>query len=385
MSDRGATFFDSLFRTHDYFILGESHGSSQISRLTKALIPIYARHGGNLFGLEIGPYASHILNTGLGRGPAEDLLWQLNADYGIHTDSRPFYPIPFFSSALDAEFLQAAHDHGLTTVGMDQENLFSYLLLIDSLIASVPDRDTDNKRLARALRDTVNTHIQQEIITRNEGTNQRAILPVTFRESAFIQEALPRLAGVNPRTQRIVQSLTTSNAIYYHHATGDWWNSNRLRTENFVANFRSVFLPDGEVSDERLFLKIGGLHAAKGMNDYYRYDIGNVIFEFARLTGRRSLHTIILNRHMVEEDGTVSDLLQDTSSWYASNLAQLLAVGKPDQWTVIDLAKIRKQGLYFKDAHDTVRKYFERYDVFIIPPADREPDPLVLPDGQQLH
>ncbi|WP_116107153.1 hypothetical protein [Lewinella sp. IMCC34191] len=374
MSATGTGFFDSLFRVNHYVILGEYHGSSQISRLTKQLLPLYAKHGGRLFGLEIGPMASRILNSGIETAPAGNFLGRLNRTYSLNTSKRKFTPIPFFKSHLDADFLQTANDHELTTVGFDQEYLFSYLLLIDTLIAHIPAQDTQGTRMARTLRDTIDSYVQGEVLHINSSGKEGEKLSIRFQESRYVQKSLARLAGINGDIEAITASLQRSNTIYYHHATRDWWNSNRLRTENFIDNFRSVFLQDGKISDERLFLKIGGLHAAKGMNAYYRYDIGNIIHETARLTGRRSVHIAIIDRYWLETDSEVIDLLADSTSWHAQNFHQLLQAGQPDQWTIIDLDKIRKQGLYLENVHETVRKYFERYDLFIIPPADREPE-----------
>ena len=386
LSANGREFFDSLLADNHYFILGEYHGSVQISRLTNALLPLYAKHGGKVFGLEIGPQASRQINDGMARETAAAFFGRLNGAYTIVTAERPYTPIPFFRSAGDARFLQTAFDHGLTTIGLDQENLFSYPLLIDSLIGTLPAADVDLRTLARTLRDSVAIYLERGVTAQARGGSRREGLAVKLEESAFLQRALGALAAGGPRAEEVIASLRTSNAIYYHHGIGDWWNSNRLRTENFVDNFREALVPDGTVSEERLFLKIGGLHAAKGMNNYYRYDIGNLIYETARLTGRKSLHTVIIDRFWVQEDGEWTDSLEDSTSWLATNLGQLLQAGKPDRWTVIDLAKVRKQGLYGKDVHPTVRQYFERYDLFIIPPADLEPKLLSnsQPSGRNM-
>lgn len=373
LSAEGQSLFDSLLRENHYVILGEYHGSTQIGRLTEALLPIYARHGGSRFGLEIGPEASRLINEAMARETARSFIRRINAEYALITTKRPFPPIPFFRSAADAAFLQTAFDVGLTTVGLDQEYLYSYLLLLDTLEANIPRNAHASMEVSGGLRDTLTAYLTREKAVIEDGGGRRDRLPIRFQESAFIREGLEKLATTSERARGLVRSLLTSNRIYYHNATGDWWNANRLRTENFVENFQRGFLPDGQISDERLFLKIGSLHAAKGMNNYYRYDLGNLIYETARLTGRKSLHAVVLERYWESDDGGVTDLLQDSTSWLATNFGQVLRVGRPDKWTAIDAALIRKQGLYLEDVSPALRQYFERYDLFIIPPADREP------------
>jgi hypothetical protein len=223
------------------------------------------------------------------------------------------------------------------------------------------------------LQDSLKIYEVADMDFKNGSERKQDRLPVRVHESLFFNETLSQLSLVNETTEEIVASIKKSNDIYYRNATGDWWNSNRLRTENFVQNYRSHFVNADQISNEKLFLKIGGLHAAKGLNNYNRYDLGNIIYETSRLTGRKSCHMVVLDRYWMNAANEVEDVLQDSTSWYGTNFQQILNVGKPDEWSVIDMDKIRKQGLYKKEVNERVRDYFERYDIVIIPPVDREP------------
>ena len=105
----GSAFLLSEFAKHQYVLMGEYHGSHQLSLFTQAIIPPLHKNGFRYFGLEIGPVSSQILTEMMAdTGKISKKLNQLNSRYLKKAENRYFTPIPFFSYVEDAEFIKEA-------------------------------------------------------------------------------------------------------------------------------------------------------------------------------------------------------------------------------------------------------------------------------------
>ena len=130
-----------------------------------------------------------------------------------------------------------------------------------------------------------------------------------------------------------------------------------------------------DYNNDKVLIKIGGLHSAKGLNNYSMYDIGNSVYELARINKRKSLHTVFLDRYFKDTDGKITDAMNDSTGWYTKNFKNFIQLGKPDKWTIIDLRPLRNEFYYQRRfvVNEQIKLYFDRYDLVIIPPTDKEP------------
>ena len=315
----GHDYFSEIFKRNRVVVLGEYHGSKRISELVESIIPIYAENGGKSLLLEIGPYTAYFLNQHIRLGTdMESYLAKVNSKYKFDSDDFQHGPIPFLYYRSDAAFLSEAIENRLEIIGLDQEFLFGYQFLLDEAFSSLSDDDkvTYEGDFTR-LRDTITYFYEVEKESyKLEGAKRRRF-SILFRESDFVQRSLLSLASIDSNLLSVIENLQSSNDIYYYQNVGNWWVSNKLRTTNFIDNF--VKFLNSSHNKEKLLIKIGGLHAAKGINGYNMYDIGNTLYEYARLNKGESIHIVFMNRFETDDEGQVTDVLSDTTSWFTKN------------------------------------------------------------------
>lgn len=376
LSDLGKSFFEKEIKENQFIVLGEYHGSKSMSELTEAIIPIFKKNGGDFMALEIGPVSLEILKElNLRKGSLEDALYQFNTKYSYKKKSGTRTAIPFFSNVGDARFLSKAFEKDIRFIGLDQEFLYGYLPLIKKAYGNLPEKDKriHKKKFHRVI-DTLNHYYALEIES-SFNEEQKKDFVVLFHNSKFVNSFLDALS-VNEKNKKIVGAIKSSVEIYWNNSQGNYWLSNTLRTNNFIKNLRRGLISTGfQHSEDKMLVKIGGLHAAKGMNNYRMYDIGNTIFELARLNGNSSLHSVFLSRYYLN-NGTMEDVLE-TDTWYSKNYKAFLQMGKKDTWTIIDLRPMRNL-FYYKQKYlvnDIVKNYFDRYDIIIVAPTEESPVP----------
>lgn len=378
LSGEGVSFLETAAQENHIIILGEYHGSKRISEFTSAFIPVLDQHGFDYFGLEVGPGASEILAEITTKPEAVvEALKAFNAQYEYHSDNRAYTPIPFFSHIVDAAFLVPAAERDWKLIGLDQEFKFGYIPLLDRAFnkLSEPQKSALKQKFKTGI-DTLDYFYQQELtyyLTKDKSIKRFAF---NAKESASFNTFLDELAATNPQNKKTVEDIRTSIDIYWYNSLRKYWLSNALRTNNFVANLRKgLQAHQFDFGKDKLLVKIGGLHAARGKNNYSMYDVGNTLGELARFYGNRSLHIEVMSRFYQEKDGTVIDELEQQDTWYTKNFSDLFQMGKKDQWTIIDLRPLKDSLYYQRDfiVNDRIKEYFDRYDVIMITPMDEEP------------
>lgn len=143
-----------------------------------------------------------------------------------------------------------------------------------------------------------------------------------------------------------------------------------------MTNFRNGLKNSNfDYSEDKTLIKTGGIHSAKGLNNYSMYDIGITIFEVAKFNGNGSINSIFLSRFEKDND-TIIDAL-DAHSWYSNSFKDFIQMGKRDEWAIIDLRPLKNTFYYKRDylVNDRIKEYFDRYDLIIITPMEINPLP----------
>lgn len=369
----GADFLEAEAQKNQFIMLGEYHGSETISEFTKAFIPIYNKYGCKNFGLEIGASTAKIL-TNLSKKPETTIaqLKTFNTSYKTVSKKRSYTPIPFFSNISDAEFLADASKLKWNLIGLDQEFKFGFIPLVELAYNNLSDsRKRELKEKLTQTKDTLLLFYTKEIDYYDGRTTEKKRFAKLFKNSNFINSFLNDLASNHPENKKIVDDIRTSNEIYWLSNVGRYWDGNAMRTSNFIRNFGNAMNSSNfNKNEDKMLIKIGALHSAKGLNNYFMYDIGNSVAEFARFNGTSSLHIRVMNRYYFDE-GKVEDGL-DYNTKMTKAFKDFLKLGKKDEWTIIDLRPMREL-VYYKRIYllnDRVREYFDRYDVIIISPTE---------------
>ena len=373
----GANFFKKETKNNQFIILGEYHNSRLISNLTEAIIPIFKMNGGNYLGLEIGPASIEVLQ-GLNneQGDLIRSLNKFNTKYKYTKSFGTMTAIPFMSNVSDAEFLEKAFDNNLKLIGLDQEFKYALIPLLEKAFNNLP-KDEKEKVESQYLSaiDTLQSYYAKEVQNSFLEKDERENVIDLFHNSKFLNNILNNVSSTE-ENERIVEGIEKTINIYWNNSQNNYWQSNKLRTENFVANFRNGLKKSNfDYSDDKMLIKIGGIHSAKGMNNYSMYDIGNTIFEIAKFNGNSAINSVFLSRFQMDND-TIIDAL-NANSWYSNSFKDFIQMGKKDEWAIIDLRPLKKALYYKRDylVNDRVREYFDRYDLIIITPMEINPIP----------
>lgn len=379
LNHAGQAFFADAFKTNQYFLLGEYHGSKRISEFTKATLPLFKNAGGNHIGLEVGPVSATVLSEIANKDKAKTVagMHKLNSAFATQTPRGVYEPIPFFSNVSDAEFLSEIKTQELRILGLDQEFKFGIPMLIRRAAKNLPPKKQRffAPRL-KQLTDTLTSYFHRELAYRQKQSPRVAFVSQLFLNSPFVQKLLSDLASEAEENRAIKDALNTSMQIYAHNNARKYWDSNAARTQNFIQNLNSGVTRTGfNLASDKMYIKIGGLHSARGLNNYSMYDIGNTFAELARFHGNSSLHSTFFSRYSKDKSGKRVDELENKESWTAKSFADFLQMGKKDEWAIIDLRPLREKFYYKRiyEVNDRVREYFRRYDIIIIAPTEEEP------------
>ncbi|MEM0991945.1 MAG: hypothetical protein AAGI49_02870 [Bacteroidota bacterium] len=362
-------FFEKEVALHQYVLLGEYHGSYRISEFTNALIPMLAAEDFNTFALEVGPISGKILAEF-----AEDAqsttkqLHDFNSQYYVDEEGDYYCAIPFFEHQEDAQFLAQAATHNWNLLGLDQEFIYGYEPLIDRMYQNI---STANQAKHSAFYKEVKDSLMAYYELEKSGDQDLAVL---MHNSPLMKRYLATFSPLHSENTAIADAIVATTQIYYYNATRRYLDCNSTRIEYMKKNLRAGFERiNFDLAKDKMLLKMGGIHTARGFSWLSLYEIGNTLNELANFHDNTSLHLSFQSR-FYEEDGKMVDALDNPKS-YGSRYKDFLQMAKSDQWTIIDLRPLKSKYFYARKylTSDLIKDVFEQHDVIIVPKKDVEP------------
>lgn len=371
LTGSGAIFLTEEFKKNQYVLLGEYHNSYQISKFTKAIIPILDEAGYRNFGLEVGPISVEMLRE-FSKDPAKtsENLYAFNSKFYIPAKNRTFTPIPFFSNVEDAGFLAEAARRKWNLIGLDQEFFAAYLPLLERMNGNLNSKK--RKELA-ALYEKTATSIKTAYEIDNSGGKR---LYEAIAESADYNNFLDSASEKNPANQRIADALRKTTEIYLKSVRRQYFAQNSERVdymkENLAKSFAKVRF---DLQHDKMLLKMGGVHTGRGFSPLSIFEIGNTLSELADFNGNRSLHINFNSRFYIDNGKEIDDLTDEKG--FAYRFQALLQMSKKDKWTVIDLRPLRSDVFYARryKLDELILEIFKNHDLYIMPPLDIDPKP----------
>lgn len=369
LTGEGAAFLQKELAASQFTMLGEYHGSERISEFTKALIPELDDLGYKHMALEVGPISGKILNE---MGPnVIDELRKINDKYVIEVQKgRSFTPIPFFSNISDAQFLAETKRKQWTILGIDQEFIFGYQMLMDKIFDNLsPKQQARNKKHYLRATDSLKAYYTKQFTGGpdfSESVKSSVILAKFFTEA--IRE---------PKNRPVVEAFQASNHIYWLYSKKQWFENNSQRIQYMKAQLRSQLLGMGfDVSQDKMLIKMGGYHLSKGFSPLRLFEVGNMLNELAEFHGNKALN-IGFSSRFYKENGELKDIM-DSPKEYNKRLSGLNQMGRQDEWVVIDLRPMVKGHYYYPVKYkfnEHIEDLVKRYDLLVIPKTEIDPTP----------
>lgn len=346
----GASILKERIASSKFFVLGENHSSTQVSKLTESLVPLLDESGYKVAAFEVGPLSAEKLKE-LSKIPdsTEARLKAFNNKY--FTPSAGMSAIPMFFAAVDAAFLKAFAEKKMEIWGIDQEFIFSVLFLGDDLVES-------------------KSHYANYEGIKDAWARAKAIAEAEFEKRPF--NALTKLIK-NPDFQQF-EKMFESDDLYaqevfkrLHESEHIYKSHHKYRVDYIVSNFLENYMAFEEVNKEaRYFIKIGSIHASTTSRSLGYFDVGSLTEEIARIENAKSTNVIIPRATYDGKD-------------YRDLCPSLLNFHKKDSWIIIDLEKLRndlnsnKFQIITHPDNRELNRIINGFDLLLIPPVDEKP------------
>lgn len=356
LKGKGSEILKDYINSSKFFVLGENHFSTEISKLTKSLAPVLEKSGYKGAALEVGPISAEKLKE-LSRVPdsTEANLKAFNNKYLIK--SAQMTAIPFFYYVPDAGFLEEFAKTDMEIFGVDQENMFSYVFLGDEMVKS--KLNAPNYKEIKAAWEKA----KQTIEGMYENPKVRKLTTKMFTHPDY-QEFEKMFSSDDLYAQNVIRKLHETWYIYdraqkSHGARLDYIRSNFMKKYNEI---------EKKNENARYFIKVGYRHASKSGYSFGWYDIGNLTQEIAEIEGVKSTNVVVPRATYNGKD------------YSGSEATFLLKFHKKDQWTIIDLKKLRedlnsqKFQIITHSDYQGLNRMIQGFDLMLIPPADEKPE-----------
>ncbi|MEC4005567.1 hypothetical protein OX283_012930 [Flavobacterium sp. SUN052] len=299
----GFEFLKQEINQNQYFLMGEYHNSSLVSKLTQSLFPYLKNANYNVWITEISPTSVKKLNSFLDSDDFTKKITDFNKKYGKNNS-----PIPFFSSQADYEMLLTSRKNNFELWGLDQHYFGGFQFVIDDTYNSL-DAQTKAK---------YPTLIEDSKKQGDEG------------DKAFMK--IFDLSK-NKLAKKIKAEMLASASIYGDYSAGNYFENNTVRSTLMKTNFYNYYndFTNKYKKDPKAFFKFGSNHMAKGVSPIGIMDLGDCINQMATLKNQKSLHVQLCYRYEKEKNEMIDRL---NSGVYP---VELLELYKEDNWIVLDL------------------------------------------------
>jgi len=366
LSGEGATYLLNKLSKAQFTLLGEYHGSKNISEFTEALIPQLHEWDYRHFVLEVGPNTGQFLDQlPSNKNKVVSNLTKLNQKYLSGEEEDVRYPIPFFDKIEDARFLGEAKERDWKIIGIDQEYVNGYSLQFDWMYNNLDSKKKDFlSEKHSAVQDTL-TRMSIERDTKNIPLYSAIV------KSEFIQDYLSQMSR-DAKNIQLVEAFRKSIEIYHMNTIGKWYQNNSTRVKYMKERLRlGLEESDFDISKDKLLIKMGGYHMSQGFSPLGFYEVGNTLNEIAEYHRNYAVNIGFINRFEMN-DNKLEDAL-DIESRYVENLKSFYGMGTQNEWIIIDLESLR-EGYYYHPQKYLLNKYEEKliqqFDVLIVTPTE---------------
>lgn len=323
---KGWNLLEDLFKENQFVAWGEYHNSALLSQLTSFALASAAKNGYKKFCVETSPYmATELMRIGRTASPA-DTLARL-----YHTGYPNIGNIPFFKSKEDAQVLTAANKFNYAIWGIDQEFQMSFAYCINKVY------DAQSKRFReqyKSLRDS--------------------LLARWWYPSSKLLDSLKNRVS-QKKLKAVLDDIKVSKEIYRN---GDNEGRAALMKKNFFDYYNRH-------ANEKVFLKLGSNHLAKGINLQTNvYDIGNAVYELAQRNQTKFANVYLMVRYITEKGKVIDDLENDVPE----NPKVFTRLYNKAQWVLVDIRRLRTTLAYDNSLTPDTYKLIEKYDYVLVSP-----------------
>lgn len=344
----GADTLKKYIKQAQFFMIGEEHNMKELQDLTASVIPFLKDCGYHNFALEIGPVAAEKLSSLYHSGEG---LTDFNTKNHSFLNGAPF---GFFEGREEEQFSNKAFENEFNVWGIDFENYNASLFILEALYErSKKTQELDG--MYKSARQVIIDGYEKDRIEKKHG------LATTLLNSAPIRLFFDRVSK-DAKTREIIRQQLLSWRIYEQEGINNWYPRVENMKKNFADDYKKAAVKEKE---PKVFIKMGAVHIARGTSSSGFQEVGNMINELSILNGTKTFSVISFARYRINAKGETMDFLEEED-------AELLKCTTKDSWSLIDLNRLRADGLHgrIKLSKEMV-SYMQKFDMMLIPPATK--------------
>jgi hypothetical protein len=331
----GWIILENLFAENQFVGWGEYHNSPVVSKLTTYALESASQNGFKTWCVETSPFvASELMRISKTPSPYDAII-------NIPKVLKDYATIPFFETKEDAEMLSTANKFNYKIWGIDQEFQMAFPYCIGQVY------------------NAQSISIKKKYKTVVDSLKAKWWMP----EEDLLDSLKNAIPQKNLKTA--LEDIKTSEEIYNNAYT---YKGNNIRATLMKNNFYNYF-DNLKSPKEKIFLKMGANHLAKGINlESQQYDIGNSLFELTQRTKSKFSNVYLIPRYS-EEEGKIVDEMDNPKKEYSKEFLNLY---DKEKWIVLDLRPLRFKIKYDKTLSSETYQTIEKYDFVAISPEVRK-------------
>jgi hypothetical protein len=364
----GASPLLAQARTATFILVGEDHGFADVPRFVLALDAALGAAAPRRLVVEVGPFGTQRLARAVDGDDPTALARR-------HPGSTPFFE--WRDDLALAQRYVARSGRGALW-GVDQEFIFAATPHLEAL---------------RALAPTAAHAALAPMLTRARAAD-RAVIEDGRPDAALLlswrvadTQALRAAFAPAPSDEvtRRIAALAESAAIYQSNAS-DGHASNRRRATWMKARFMDHWRATAG-GDRRAMFRLGAFHAMRGLAPTGVFDLGNLASELAASEGGHSLHLLVIaaggtvNRKQpfLADEGLRRAPYDGRRELAVLGAEPFMDAADGDDWSLFDLAPLRRQGAVLEAAGPRFARLMHGYDFVILVPLAEAARDVVTP------
>ncbi len=364
LKGEGAERLNQAAKGAQFVFIGEDHGIREIAAFSAAWFESIARQGYTALAVENGPAVAEALGKRLREADSRGALARFDQAY-------PF-SVAFYGGKDEADVLaRVAEAAGprFELWGFDQELMGAGRFLL-SEIAHEPLSEPAKTKV-ESLRKAEAEFYQKAAVSGNPTELFMMAIPL---ES--LRELEPLLKG-SPRAQSLLQGMLESRSIYEKNMS-QGYESNLQRARLMKRTMQAKLDADPH---RKVLIKVGALHAYRGVGPLGSRELGNFLAEHAEGHGASSLHVMVLAAKGkqaqfagIGRPSKAADIEVIDADSPVSGVRPLLEAAQgSNSWSLFDLRMLRPKAKALAHGDIEVQRLLEGYDfVLLIPEGTPE-------------
>ncbi len=344
-------FIQPRIQESQFVFLGEQHGIVEVGEATRILYTLGQPFGYDVLCIETDATAAKTITSFFDAKNPLATAKKLDATYD--------FSIPFYNNEEDIKMFQNVLDADGVLWGIDQSLMTQFRLNFEYLI---------NNTKSAEFKSALQPLLEKAIAAFEKTVREKDFMaPYIFSYDDETHQKLLGYASTSEEKETL-KALKKTKEIYGYNFSGQYYLNNEVRARHMKQNFMRYYkAAQQKETIPKVFFKLGGNHAARGLTRTRVYDIANLGAELAIMNGMESLHLLVMG---VSGTQNIANPFEPEKSKQTIDTKDTLpkefideALAGVHKYQIIDTKALRSKAHTFSKE---VQKMIFAYDVVIL-------------------